>query len=131
MPHAKPQRRKADRLDNDVSVELERPPLVAATGHNETGGLDLSPTLAPACTLAQLPLGARLILRCRKDWRMAAVAYVAPDCVMLAVCSPSGHTYRVRRPVDAPLTFEGHIPILGDCTRSCWRVGLARYDVRW
>ncbi len=119
------------RTDNDVSVELERPPARAAKRHDETGGLDLSPTLEPAGTLAQLPLGARLILRCRKDWRMAAVAFVALDCVTLAVCSPSGHTYRVRRPLDAPLTFEGHIPILGATGSTGWRVGLARYDVRW
>jgi hypothetical protein len=84
--------------------------------------------LQPACTLAQLPLGARLILRCRKDWRLATVAMIAPDAITLAVCSPSGHSYRVRRPHDAALTFDGAIPVLGT---GGWRASLARYDARW
>lgn len=42
--------------------------------------------------------------------------------------SPSGHTYRLRRPPDALLSFDGAIPLLGE---GPWRVQLARYDVRW
>jgi hypothetical protein len=84
--------------------------------------------LQPACTLAQLPLGARLILRCRKDWRLATVAMIALDAITLSVCSPSGHTYRVRRPHNAALTFDGALPVLG---AGSWRAGLARYDARW
>ncbi|HEX8178078.1 MAG TPA: hypothetical protein VF525_00905 [Pyrinomonadaceae bacterium] len=85
----------------------------------------------PAATLAQLPLGARLILRCRKDWRTAVVAAIALDAVTLSVCSPSGHTYRVRRPHDAPLTYDGRIPLLCTGEAACWRAALARYDARW
>lgn len=85
----------------------------------------------PPCTLAQLPLGARLVLRCRKDWRTAVIVAIALDRITLSVCSPSGHTYRVRRPPAAPLTFEGAIPILSDREHACWRVALARYDTRW
>lgn len=81
--------------------------------------------------LASLLPGARLVLRCRKDWRAASVSSIEPDCVRLNVASPSGHTYRVRRPHDSPLTFDGSIPVLGDGARACWRVALARYDVRW
>ena len=85
---------------------------------------------AEALTLGALPLGARLILRCRKDWRAAAVCAFEPDLarVVLSVASPSGHTYRLRRPVDAPLTHDGHLPVLGDGT---WRAAFARYDLRW
>ncbi len=94
--------------------------------------LDSSPVeTQPPCTLATLPLGARLILRCRKDWRTATVAAIALDCITLSVCSPSGHTYRVRRPPDAALSFDGHFPILGAGDALCWRAALARYDVRW
>lgn len=83
-------------------------------------------------TLAFLLPGARLVLRCRKDWRAASVSSIEPDCVRLNVASPSGHTYRVRRPHDAPLHFDGSIPILGEGDhRACWRVSLARYDARW
>ena len=55
------------------------------------------------------------------------------------VASPSGHAYRVRRPHDSTLTFDGSIPVLGaresepraEVERAPWRVALARYDVRW
>ena len=75
-------------------------------------------------------MGARLILRCRADWRAATVAAfdAAKARVVLNVASPTGHTYRVRRPADSPLAHEGHLPILGE---GSWRAGLARYDIRW
>ncbi len=79
-------------------------------------------------TLGALPIGARLILRCRKDWRVACVSAITHDSVTLSVGSPSGHTYRVRRPADSPLTFDGVLPVLGE---GQWRAGLARYDARW
>jgi len=89
-----------------------------------------SPPEAQSLTLGSLPLGARLVLRCRKDWRVATVAFIdaATSRVVLSVGSPSGHTYRLRRPADAPLTHDGPVPILGE---GQWRAGLARYDVRW
>ena len=81
-------------------------------------------------TLGSLPVGARLILRCRADWRAAAVAGFEPELgrVVLSVASPGGHTYRVRRPFDSPLAHDGHLPVLGE---GQWRAGLARYDLRW
>lgn len=111
-----------------MSTTFERPPRTpeAITLHDH-GGLDPSATI----TLSQLPPGARLILRCRKDWRAASVASIEETCVRLSVASPSGHTYRVRRPHDAPLTFDGAIPLLTERDSANWRVALARYDVRW
>ena len=92
-------------------------------------GLLLSTDDVPSVTtLGSLPVGARLVLRCRRDWRVATVSSIEPDCVRLNVASPTGHTYRVRRPADATLTHDGHLPILGE---GQWRAGLARYDVRW
>lgn len=84
-----------------------------------------------AATLAALPVGARLVIRCRRDWRAATVSSIEPDCVRLNVASPTGHTYRLRRPPDAPLTYEGALPLLGEPTPAGWRASLARYDVRW
>lgn len=85
---------------------------------------------AAVLTLAALPVGARLILRCRKDWRAAVVAAhdAAGACVVLSVCAPGGHTYRVRRPPDAALTLDGPLPVLG---AGSWRAAFARYDARW
>ena len=81
-------------------------------------------------TLGSLPVGARLILRCRADWRAATVSAFETELgrVILNVASPKGGTYRVRRPADASLSYDGHVPILGE---GHWRAGLARYDVRW
>ena len=112
-----------------MSTEPTRPPEAEPTALAD-GGLFPSQADDAAPTLGSLPLGARLILRCRKDWRVATVAFVdsATDRVVLSVGSPNGHTYRLRRPADSPLTHDGPIPVLGE---GQWRSGLARYDVRW
>jgi hypothetical protein len=91
-------------------------------------GLDASQSTENILTLADLPVGARLVLRCRKDWRDATVAAVSPEKITLSVGSPSGHTYRVRRASDSLLSLDGSIPVLGE---GCWRVGRVRYDLRW
>jgi hypothetical protein len=79
-------------------------------------------------TLAALPLGSHLILRCRKDWRDATIVAVTLEQVTLSVGAPRGRTYRVRRPASTQLLHEGPIPILGE---GSWRAGLVRYDIRW
>lgn len=114
-----------------MEITQERPPEAYAQ-EAPPDGLVLSvevEEVGPA-TLGLLPVGARLILRCRADWRAATVASHAPDAarVVLNVASPHGHTYRVRRPADAALIYDGHLPVLGE---GQWRAGLARYDVRW
>lgn len=112
-----------------MSVTLERSSGAAAEA-DAPGVLFPSPPPARAPTLDSLPVGARLVLRCRKDWRAATVAACEPELgrVVLSVASPSGHTYRLRRPADAALTLDGSIPVLGE---GHWRPGLVRYDFRW
>ncbi len=117
--------------------EEERPPQISATVSTD-GGLALSSTEAvkepddeasgETLTLSSLPVGARLILRCRKDWRDATIVAVTLESVTLSVISPKGRTYRLRRPADAPLSFDGPIPVLGE---GHWRAAFARYDARW
>lgn len=124
-----------------MSTNLKRSPdSPEAFALLESDDLDSSPATehdAPqlsteaVLTLASLLPGSRLVLRCRKDWRAASVSALTPDCVVLIVASPSGHTYRVRRPHDSLLIFDGSIPILSDRDSSGWRVALARYDARW
>ncbi|HYO98938.1 MAG TPA: hypothetical protein VER76_01855 [Pyrinomonadaceae bacterium] len=117
-----------------MNTTFERPPDDSAVALMiSTGGLDSSPAIegAATATLGALPLGAHLVLRCRKDWRTATVVAIELEKITLSVSSPTGRTYRMRRPPDAPLTFDGHIPLLDAGKPSCWRTGLARYDVRW
>ncbi len=121
-----------------MSTTPERPPANEAPDAL-TGGLALSGDPAATGprppTLGSLPVGARLVLRCRKDWRAATIAGFeskedeATPRVVLNVASPTGHTYRVRRPHDSLLSYDGPIPLLGG--EGHWRVQLARYDVRW
>lgn len=91
---------------------------------------DGGPSSSTNSTLGSLPVGARLILRCRADWRAATVAAyeVGLGRVILNVASPKGGTYRVRRPADSALFYDGHVPLLGE---GQWRAAFARYDVRW
>ena len=112
-----------------LSANVERPPDVAAalTGA-ASGGLDVSEPSVDDLTLGSLPVGARLILRCRKDWRDACIAAISEEEITLSVSSPSGHTYRVRRPHTSPLTRDGSIPVLGE---GSWRNLRVRYDLRW
>lgn len=109
-------------------MDSQRPPEEGATLVALPGGLQVSNETENAPTLSTLPTGARLVLRCRKDWRDATVSVITPEAVTLLVNAPSGHTYRVRRPPDAPLSFHGMIPVLG---KGCWQAGFARYDARW
>ena len=110
-------------------TDAPAPPRPAGEQHDADAPRVADEPAAP--TLASLPVGARLVMRCRKDWRVATVSSIEPDCVRLNVASPTGHTYRVRRPHDAPLTHEGALPLLGELTPAGWRAALARYDVRW
>ncbi|HLL13854.1 MAG TPA: hypothetical protein VK388_02140 [Pyrinomonadaceae bacterium] len=121
-----------------MSITFERPPDDSAIALLATGGLSPSPAIevaieavATGTTLAALPLGAHLILRCRKDWRTATVVRIELEKITLSVSSPTGRTYRMSRPPDAALTFDRHIPLLDSGKPTCWRTGLARYDVRW
>ena len=83
-------------------------------------------------TLGSLPIGARLVLRCRKDWREAVVAQFQNDKVVLQVVAVSGKTYRVRRPPESVIIFDGRIPILNtDCDEFEWRENLIKSDSRW
>lgn len=120
------------KLPLPISRTVNRP--TASDNREATDALtDESASESPArsITLASLPLGARLVLGCRKDWRAATVAAIEADCIRLSVASPTGRTYRLRRPHDSILNLDGSIPILSDRGPSGWRVALARYDTRW
>ena len=82
-------------------------------------------------TLQQLPVGSRLIVRSKLDWRFAAVSKIVEERVVLTVCSPSGRTYRLRRDLDCEVMMEGTIPILAYDETDSWRDNFSRYDHRW
>lgn len=82
-------------------------------------------------SLGSLPLGGRLIVRSKKDWRTAVVSRIADDRVTLSIASPSGWNYRVRREVDLSITFDGLIPVLETDAPDNWRDNFSAFDPRW
>jgi len=81
--------------------------------------------------LHTLPIGARLLVRSKKDWRTAAVSRIGEEKIVLTICSPTGRTYRLYRERDVELSFEGIIPMLKSDTDENWRENFTTYDSRW
>lgn len=82
-------------------------------------------------TLHHLPLGGRLLVRSKKDWRVAVISRINDDQITISVASPRGGCYRLRRGLDAEIEFDGQIPFLSVETGEPWRENLVRYDLRW
>ncbi len=81
--------------------------------------------------LGDLPVGCRLLVRSRIDWRFAAIARKNVDSIVLSVASPKGRNYRLARPLDSCLIFDGKIPYLPADESEIWRENFSRYDLRW
>lgn len=88
-------------------------------------------TSPPLKTLRELPIGARLLIRSKTDWRSAVVSRFDLEKAVLSVCSPTGRTYRLRRDLEAEIIFDGRIPILKIETEEDWRENFTKYDFRW
>lgn len=82
-------------------------------------------------TLRELPVGARLLVRARADWRSAVISQFGVEKAVLSVCSPSGRTYRLRRDPESEIIFDGKIPILKIEAEEDWRENFTKYDFRW
>jgi hypothetical protein len=88
-------------------------------------------TAADKITLGELPIGARLLIRSKKDWRSAVVSRFDEEKATLIVCSPNGRTYRMRRALETEIILDGKIPILKIKAQENWRENFVKYDVRW
>jgi hypothetical protein len=82
-------------------------------------------------TLHQLPLGGRLLVRSKKDWRVAVISRINEDQITISVASPRGGCYRLRRSLDAAIGFDGRIPFLKVERGEPWRENFVSYDSRW
>lgn len=82
-------------------------------------------------TLRDLPIGARLLIRTKKDWRTAVISQFYTEKATLIVCSPSGRTYRLRRLLEMEIIFDGKIAILKCNLEEDWRDNFSSYDERW
>ncbi len=82
-------------------------------------------------TLRELPIGARLLIRSKTDWRVAVVSQFYEEKATLIVCSANGRTYRLRRLIEMEIIYDGKIPILKCDSEESWRDNFTKYDVRW
>ncbi len=82
-------------------------------------------------TLGEFPIGARLLVRTKKDWRVAVVSQFYEEKATLIVCSPNGRTYRLRRMLKMEIIFDGEIPFLKTDLEEDWRENFSKYDFRW
>lgn len=82
-------------------------------------------------TLGQLPVGGRLIVRSRIDWRFAVVARIVEENIYLTISSPSGRTYRLRRDTSAALSMDNAVPVLVADRNDEWKENFSPYDRRW
>jgi hypothetical protein len=78
-----------------------------------------------------LPIGARLLIRSKQDWRVAAISKIVEETIVLTVCSPSGYSYRLRRQPSTEVVIEGGFAILPADTKDTWRENFSEYDRRW
>lgn len=81
--------------------------------------------------LADIPVGGRLLVRSKKDWRVAVVARKTEEFISISIASPSGYNYRIRRTGDEQIFFDGLIPFLPRDKSEPWRENFSDYDVRW
>ena len=85
----------------------------------------------PQITLANIPLGGRLLIRSKTTWRVAVVSRITEEHITISVASPRGSCYRLRRPIDAEIGVDGGIPFLKFESPEAWRDNFSAYDVRW
>ena len=78
--------------------------------------------------LKNLPIGAKLLVQCKKDWRMAVVSAISSEKIVLQICSPSGRTYRKKCATETVLQYDGIFHLLGE---GIWRETFVKYDCRW
>jgi len=82
-------------------------------------------------TLGEFPLGGRLLVRSKKDWRVAVVSRKTEEFISLSIASPTGYNYRVRRTADLEIFFDGGFPFLRAENADSWRDNFTGYDTRW
>jgi hypothetical protein len=81
-------------------------------------------------TLADLPIGSRLLVRSKIDWRTAVISKIVDENVTVSVASPTGFSYRLKRTLETEIYFDGIFPIL-TISEENWRENFTKYDTRW
>ena len=86
---------------------------------------------AKTVKLANVPLGGRLLVRSRTDWRTAVVSRISEDRITLSVASPKGRNYRLGRDPELQVGYENGLHFLCCEQAEQWTENFASYDSRW
>ncbi len=87
--------------------------------------------LSSRILLSELPVGTRLLIRTKKDWRSAVISRVGETDVALRVCCSSGRTYWTKRASEMSVVREENIFRLETIADEDWRANFAKFEVRW
>jgi hypothetical protein len=82
-------------------------------------------------SLSDLPVGTRLLIRTKTDWRSAVISRVGESGVALRVCCSSGRTYRTKRASEMSVVAEQNIFRLETIVEEDWRANFAKFEMRW
>lgn len=82
-------------------------------------------------TLADLPLGGRLLVRSLTDWRTGVIASITEEKITISITSPKGRTYRIHRTPGQSLRLENGLLLMDRTAPEEWQTNFAAYDVRW
>ena len=86
---------------------------------------------AKTVKLANVPLGGRLLVRSRTDWRTAVVSRISEDRITISVSSPKGRNYRLGRDPELQVGYENGLHYLHSEHAEQWSENFASYDPRW
>ena len=86
---------------------------------------------AKTVKLANVPLGGRLLVRSRTDWRTAVVSRISEDRITISVSSPKGRNYRLGRDPELQVGYENGLHYLYSEHSEQWTENFASYDTRW
>lgn len=78
-----------------------------------------------------MPLGGRILIRSRVDWRTAVISRITDDGVTLSVASPKGRNYRLRRTREHAVGVVNGLHFLVSENVEKWNDNFTVYDYRW
>ncbi len=81
--------------------------------------------------LRDLPVGTRLIIRTKTDWRSAVISRIGESGVSLRVCCSTGRVYWTKRASEMEVILEENIFRLETIVEEDWRTNFAKFEVRW
>lgn len=81
--------------------------------------------------LSDLPLGGRLLVRSKTEWRNASISRIADERIAISVESRRGRTYKIFRHPETEVAKDEMLCYLVCGDPPDWRTHLMHTDRRW